>query len=271
MEKVAVVRANRRPWNNAVSLFHGSAGPWLTTGEYRRTFCYILARGLPIFRQQGVSVLINVSVVAHGAATAIPARYTASTRIRPLSGRVFCDRACADKAATFTLPQYPRPLTRRFSTHAANYMGRKFSWAMPPVYPPENGEEIVAMAIRKQWGVAMLRHVQLLQTKFLPALAEREQPRPWSINSTADTQAPFNLGNPKMNQCHHVDWRVKAGNDIAASTPGVLGRWLFPAIFLWRRWRRTPMSKFCRLLTSAVNLGSAYPRIEVPSIFSHGG
>lgn len=223
-------------------------------------FGYILGAraALPIFREQGSGVLINVSSVVARMPQPYTSAYTASKHaIRSLSMSLR-QELVLDKAKDIHVTTVmPATIDTPFFQHAANYTGRKPK-AMPPVYPPENvAKMIVAMAMhpKREVYVGNAGRMFNLQMKFFPALAERAAATMVDQQHLADTQAPSTSGNlyEPMPEFTSVDGGWKAGNDTAAPRMAVTGIAALPAIFLWRRWRENNQMSKPAKATSALN------------------
>lgn len=151
--------------------------------DYRRVvetnlfgYIYGARAALPIFREQGSGVLINVSSVV----ARVPQPYTSAysftkAAIRSLSASLRQELALDGAKNIHVSTVMPATIDTPFFQHAANYTGRKAK-AIPPVYPTKN---VAAMIVRmvqhpkREVYVGNAGRMLNLQMKFAPAMAER--------------------------------------------------------------------------------------------------
>jgi NAD(P)-dependent dehydrogenase (short-subunit alcohol dehydrogenase family) len=195
---------------------------------------------LPIFREQGQGVLINVSSIV----TEMPQPYTSAYMIskhgiRALGMSLRQELALDGAEDIHVCTVLPATIDTPLFQHAANYTGR-VPKALPPVYPAEKvASAIVGLARRPQREVMVGAAGRLIaaQANLAPGLTERTAATMVDQQHLQDTPAPPTSGNlfEPMSQWTTVSGGWKANEPRTMPRLAVAGLVAVPAIFLWRR------------------------------------
>ncbi|HEV2072657.1 MAG TPA: SDR family oxidoreductase, partial [Thermomicrobiales bacterium] len=153
---------------------------------------------IPVFREQGSGVLINVSSLVARMPQPYTSAYTMSKHAVRALGMSLRQELVLDKQKNVHVSTVlPATIDTPFFQHAANYTGRTPK-AMPPVYPPENvARMIVEMAQhpKREVYVGNIGRLMNMQMKFMPAMTERASATMVDREHLADTPSPSTTGN----------------------------------------------------------------------------
>jgi NAD(P)-dependent dehydrogenase (short-subunit alcohol dehydrogenase family) len=131
---------------------------------------------LPILREQGQGVLINVSSVVGVVAQPYTHAYTMSKfAIRALSGSLRQELQLEGVRGVKVCTVLPATIDTPLFQHAANYTGRAVR-AMPPVYAPERVARTIVNLVRRprrEVVVGPMGHALVMQSRLTPGLVER--------------------------------------------------------------------------------------------------
>jgi NAD(P)-dependent dehydrogenase (short-subunit alcohol dehydrogenase family) len=215
--------------------------------DYRRVFettvfgyIYGARAALPIFREQGSGVLIDVSSVVTRMPQPYTSAYTLSKHaIRALSMSLRQELALDGAKDIHVCTVMPATIDTPFFQHAANFTGRTAK-AMPPVYPAENvARMIVRMAERPKREVYVGNAGRLvnLEMKVMPALAERLAATIVDKEHLGDTPAAPTSGNlfEPVPEWNSVDGGWKPNGSSPIPRAAVLGAVAVPEVALMRR------------------------------------
>ncbi len=131
---------------------------------------------LPIFREQGSGVLINVASMVSKVAEPYVSSYVLTKQaIRGLAMSLRQELALDGSHDIHVCTVMPATIDTPFFQHAGNYTGRAVK-AMPPVYPAENVAETILNLVRKpRHEVFVGNAARMLSAQYLmaPAMTER--------------------------------------------------------------------------------------------------
>lgn len=197
---------------------------------------------IPVFREQGRGVLINISSVAGTVGQPETSAYVASKwAIRGLSESLRMELMDAPAIAVCTVlaPSIDTPLFQ----HGANHSGREVR-PMPPVYPPEQVAQVVidlAYRPRREAFIGKLAPLLTASHAIAPALTERMMARTVERKHFTDTTAADSAGNvfaPKSDTLHG-GWAQpeRRGGNTALALAGAAALALPLGVYAWRRAR----------------------------------
>ena len=201
---------------------------------------------LPVFREQGSGVLINVSSLVARMPQPYASAYTMSKHAVRALGMSLRQELVLDKQKNIHVSTVmPATIDTPFFQHAANYTGRTPK-AMPPVYPPQDvAETIVEMARhpKREVYVGKVGPLMNLQMKFMPAMTERSAATMVDREQLADTPSPSTTGNlyEPMPAGSDVSGGWKAGPSKGARAAKI-GALAVPLALLWRGWNDSERS-----------------------------
>lgn len=131
---------------------------------------------LPIMRDQGKGVLVNVSSIVGAAPQPYTHAYGMSkAAIRALSSSLRQELQLAHVRGVKVCTVLPAAIDTPFYEHAGNYTGRKTK-PMPPVYPAQRVARAIVNLVRvprREIVVGPAGHSIVMQAKFAPGLTER--------------------------------------------------------------------------------------------------
>jgi NAD(P)-dependent dehydrogenase (short-subunit alcohol dehydrogenase family) len=154
---------------------------------------------LPIMREQGRGVLIDVSSIVGG----VPQPYThvygmAKAAIRALSTSLRQELWLAGARGVKVCAVLPATIDTPLFQHAANYTGRA-AVAMPPVYTAERVARAIVNLVRlprREVVVGPMGRSLLMQSKLAPGLTEKLMAAQVNrMHLSRDHPAPATLGN----------------------------------------------------------------------------
>lgn len=202
-------------------------------------YIYGMRAVLPVFREQGYGVIINVSSVASDAPEPYTSAYVGSQyALRGITDSIRMELAldeitdihiCTLKAASIDTP---------FFQHAANYTGRT-AGAMGPVCSAEEvARSVVSLARRprRETVVGRSGRARNLERSLLPRRYERRRARTFDRKHLRKTEAaptPGNLFDPKN---EHTDvsggWRSKSTTSAVKRLVKTAAALAIPAVLI---------------------------------------
>jgi NAD(P)-dependent dehydrogenase (short-subunit alcohol dehydrogenase family) len=235
--------------NAAVSVF----GPFqdIPEEDFRRVldvnvmgYVYGARAALPVMREQGHGVLVNVSSVVGVVPQPYTHPYTMSKfAIRALSASLRQELQLEGASGIHVCTVLPATIDTPIFQHAANYTGRAVR-AMPPVYPPERVARTIVNLVRlprREVAVGTVAHALLMQSRLTPGLVERLMAIQVDRQHFSDRPAPANPGNlhqPALDiAATHGGWdsRQQAARRLVGAAATLL---VGTAVAAFRRWRR---------------------------------
>jgi len=131
---------------------------------------------LPVMREQGRGVLVNVSSIVGAVTQPYAHAYTMSKfAVRALGGSLRQELRLAHGRGVAVCTVLPATMDTPLFQHSANYTGREVV-AMPPVYAPERVARAIVRLVRfprREVVVGPMGRGLILQSKFAPGLVER--------------------------------------------------------------------------------------------------
>lgn len=201
---------------------------------------------LPIFREQGHGVLINVS----SGLAYIPQPWTSAYVCSKFAIRAFSEclrmELLLDQARDIHVcTVLPASIDTPLFQHGANYMGRAAK-PIPPVYDPMTVAEAVVGLIqrpRRELFVGAVGPIMALLHGLAPLLFERVAARVVDRNHFQDRPAPASSGNlfrPASSQPQlHGGWRRSDRMWKSAAIIGGAGALAMPLVATWMRGARS--------------------------------
>ncbi|MGS2616258.1 SDR family oxidoreductase [Micromonospora sp. LZ34] len=161
-------------------------------------YVYGARAALPVMRNQGHGVLVNVSSVVGVVTQPYTHAYTmAKFAIRALSGSLRQELQLEGASGIHVCTVLPATIDTPIFQHAANYTGRAVR-AMPPVYPPERVARTIVNLVRlprREVAVGTMAHALLLQSRLAPGLVERMMAIQVDRKHLMRRPEPANVGN----------------------------------------------------------------------------
>ncbi|MDH6463630.1 NAD(P)-dependent dehydrogenase (short-subunit alcohol dehydrogenase family) [Micromonospora sp. A200] len=199
---------------------------------------------LPVMRDQGHGVLVNVSSVVGVVTQPYTHAYTmAKFAVRALSGSLRQELQLEAASGIHVCTVLPATIDTPIFQHAANYTGRAVR-AVPPVYPPERVARTTVNLVRRprrEVAVGTAAHALLMQSRLTPGLVERLMAIQVGRQHFLPRPAPDTAGNlfrPALQPVTtHGGW--DSGQKIARRVVGTAATLLVgTAAAAFRRWRR---------------------------------
>ncbi len=199
---------------------------------------------IPIFRQQGHGVLVNLSSVAGTVGQPETSAYVATKwAIRGLGESLRMEVMDAPGIAVCTV--FPPSIDTPLFQHGANHSGRE-PRPMPPVLPPERVAAVIADLIshpRREAFVGRGPSLLALTHAMAPAITERMIARAVEREHFGDAPAPRGAGNlftPQADSVHGGWAENGAGRGGRTALAVAAGAALAVpvGVYAWRRARR---------------------------------
>ncbi|MDQ3398702.1 MAG: SDR family NAD(P)-dependent oxidoreductase, partial [Deinococcota bacterium] len=130
---------------------------------------------LPIFREQGSGMLVNVASMVSKVAQPYVSSYVASKQAVRGLGMSLRQELTLEGANIHVCTVMPATIDTPFFHHAGNYTGRAVK-AMPPVYPAENVSRTIVKLVKKpRHEVFVGNAARMINGQYLmaPKLTER--------------------------------------------------------------------------------------------------
>ncbi|MBM0226400.1 MULTISPECIES: SDR family oxidoreductase [Micromonospora] len=199
---------------------------------------------LPVMREQGHGVLVDVSSVVGVVTQPYTHAYTMSKfAVRALSGSLRQELQVEGASGIHVCTVLPATIDTPIFQHAANCTGRAVR-AMPPVYPPERVARTIVNLVRRprrEVAVGTAAHALLMQSRLTPGLVERLMAIQVDRQHFMRRPAPATAGNlhrPALEfEAIHGGWdsRQQAARRVAGAAAALL---VGTAAAALRRWWR---------------------------------